>query len=111
MKDDIKLPGSDWWAVFHGAALYGLFSSPADAQKTLDVVPKATGPVPMYTGDQLRAAVLADRATHHSSLTARVAELEAHLRTIANFGGTLDQARDLAAKGMERGALLAKGES
>lgn len=43
-------------------------------------------------------------------LTARVAELEAHLRTISTFGGTLDQARELAAKGIERAALLARGK-
>lgn len=36
------------------------------------------------------------------SLSAQVSELEAHLRTLANFGGTLEQARELAQKGVER---------
>ncbi|SAI59104.1 Uncharacterised protein [Bordetella ansorpii] len=61
MPEDIKLPESDWHAVFHGAALYGVYYSPAEAQAVVDVVPLASGPVAMYTADQVRAAVLADR--------------------------------------------------
>lgn len=33
-------------------------------------------------------------------------EYQAHLRTIAQFGGTVDQAKELAAKGLERGYAL-----
>ncbi|WP_098020853.1 hypothetical protein [Orrella dioscoreae] len=61
MIKDIQLPESDLWAVFHGAALYGIYSSPADAQTAIDVVPKTRGPSALYTADQVRAAVLADR--------------------------------------------------
>lgn len=55
-----------------------------------------------------RAAVLADRQQRAGDAVA--AEALAHLRTIANFGGTLEQAKELAARGVWRCAALSTQE-
>ncbi|CUJ67946.1 hypothetical protein [Achromobacter sp. 2789STDY5608628] len=55
-----------------------------------------------------RAAVLADRQQRAGDAVA--AEALAHLRTIADFGGTLDQTKELAARGIRRCAALATQE-
>lgn len=82
------------------------------------------GKLAMDFWDYARAAVLADRETHHSALTARVAELEAALLKSGSHSQpplpvprppslgvrVVINGREVDAKGIERAALLAKGE-
>lgn len=63
MPDDIKLPEPRWYAVMHGAALYGLYDDPQAAVSTAVDLPgnDSVRVERVYTEDQVRAAVLADR--------------------------------------------------
>lgn len=54
-----------------------------------------------------RDAVLDDRQRGGDTSKHAYREAVAHLETLAAFGGTLTQARELAAKGVERSATLA----
>lgn len=127
MNDDIKLPplpnvdidGSQrpqvWFTLkdVEAYARAAVFLNREDDDLTIAYMAGAEARTPALRALTARVAELEAQLKKNDSeakvLVRWVADLEAYMRTIATFGGTLDQARELAAKGIERAALLAKG--
>ncbi|VFR32375.1 hypothetical protein BER2_1674 [plant metagenome] len=76
MPEDIKLPEPRWFAVMHGKALYGLYDDPQAAVSTAVDLPgnDSVRVERVYTEDQVRAAVLADREGREQELDAARAD-------------------------------------